>query len=569
MESQRPFLYLSLLFLGFLIYQAWVTDHAPKQPESETATAVHEGQQPKPAATASVDNGAAADLPQAATATDAPQASTPGQTSLGADAAKTVEVKTDVLDVIISTRGGNILSVRLPTYPVSVDQPDTPLQLLNPDLPYVAQSGLLHDKRPGADVSQRAPNHYAMFTTEQQTYRLGDKKNQLQVTLHWKSADGVKVDKIYTFHRGEFYIDVDYRITNDSQQVWIGRQYAQLRHGKVVKKRGIGGRRSYKGAAYYDGKFEKLPFNKMAKEPLSKTVTGGWVTMMQHYFLSAWMPRDASANNLLYSKVVPGAHGEEYIIGLRSDATTVEPGNQGMLSARLYAGPTKQDKLASLAPGLELTIDYGIFTIFSKPLFWLLSKIHSVIGNWGWSIILLTILIKGVFYKLSETSYRSMAKMRKVAPKMQALKERYGDDKQGHQKAMMDLYKKEKINPLGGCLPILIQIPVFIALYWVLIEAVELRQAPWIFWIKDLSVKDPYFVLPVIMGVSMFVQQKLNPPQPDPMMQKMMTAMPLVFTVFFAFFASGLVLYWVVNNLLSIAQQWYITNKLEKESLKT
>ncbi|HGG60454.1 MAG TPA: membrane protein insertase YidC [Gammaproteobacteria bacterium] len=564
MESQRPFLYLSLLFLGFLIWQAWVTDHAPTAPEPATQTAARQNGQSVPE---SADD-KAADLPQAANATDAPvSASTPQQNRVGATG-KTIEVKTDVLDVTITTRGGDVLSVRLPTYPVSVDQPDTPLRLLRPDLPYIAQSGLLHDKQPGSDVSHRAPNHYAIYSASQDHYALGD-KDRLEVVLHWRSADGVQVDKIYTFHRGEFYIDVDYRINNGSRQVWIGRQYAQLRHGETPAKSGFVGTSSYEGAAYYNGKFEKLPFKKMTEEPLKQTVNGGWVTMMQHYFLSAWMPRAGGGENLLYSKVVDGARGNEYIIGFRSDATTVAPGAQGTLSSRLYAGPTKQDKLASLAPGLELTIDYGIFTIFSKPLFWLLSKIHAFVGNWGWSIILLTILIKGVFYKLSETSYRSMAKMRKVAPKMQALKERYGDDKAGHQKAMMDLYKKEKINPLGGCLPILIQIPVFIALYWVLIEAVELRQAPWIFWIKDLSIKDPYFVLPVIMGVSMFVQQKLNPPQPDPMMQKMMTAMPLVFTVFFAFFASGLVLYWVVNNLLSIAQQWYITNKLEKESRKT
>jgi YidC/Oxa1 family membrane protein insertase len=290
--------------------------------------------------------------------------------------------------------------------------------------------------------------------------------------------------------------------------------------------------------------------------------------MMQHYFLSAWLPNDPKAENFLYSKVVTAGGAQEYLIGSRSSATTIPAGERGTLSSRFYAGPKLQNDLEKLAPGLELTVDYGILTIISKPLFWLLSTIHSVVGNWGWAIILLTILIKAVFYKLSEAGFRSMAKMKNVAPKLKSLKERYADDKQGYQQAMMDIYKKEKINPLGGCLPILIQIPVFISLYWVLLEAVELRQAPWMLWIKDLAIKDPFFILPLLMGISMFIQQKLNPPQPDPMMQKMLTAMPIVFTVFFAFFPAGLVLYWFVNNLLSITQQWFITRAIEQEAKK-
>ena len=558
MDSQRPFLYLALFFLGFLIWQQWTADHTPK-----SQPAVSTSQSASKTASDAVARDTGADIPSANTPSAA-QAPTAGTTST---AAPTVHVVTDVLDVTISTRGGDITTVKLPTYPVSVEQKDIPLVLFSADKPYIAQSGLLHDKT-GAGWDKRAPNHYAMFTAEQTNYTL-DGKEKVQVVMHWQSEDGVQVDKIFTFHKGEFHVDVDYQVQNASGSNWVGREYMQLRRGKPVSKGShLGGARSYFGAAYYDGKFHKLPLDKMAENPLKETVTGGWVTMMQHYFLSAWIPSSPESENLLYSKVVNGAKGQEYIIGLRSQAVTIPAGEKGMLHSRLYVGPTLQNKLASLAPGLELTIDYGIFTIFSKPLFWLLSKIHSLVGNWGWSIILLTVLVKGVFYKLSETSYRSMAKMKKVAPKIQALKDRFGDDKQAHQQAMMDLYKKEKINPLGGCLPILIQIPVFIALYWVLIEAVELRQAPWILWIKDLSVRDPLFILPVIMGVSMFIQQKLNPPQPDPMMQKMMMAMPFIFTVFFAFFSSGLVLYWVVNNMLSIAQQWYITRKLEKEGIK-
>jgi len=422
----------------------------------------------------------------------------------------------------------------------------------------------LHDKT-GINAASRAPNHYAIYENAQSSYELTD-QNELKVPLRWISEDGVAIEKVFTFRPGQFVIDVDYQIQNGSATDWVGRQYNQLRRGEITSESSMLAPTSYMGGAYYTGKFEKLKFDDMQEEPLNQTVTGGWVSMLQHYFVSAWIPSSAEQSSKLYSKVVSGTTGNEYILGMSSaDSNLIAAGQTGSFSSRLYAGPKLQDDMAKLIPGLELTIDYGIFTIFSKPLFWLLSHIHGLVGNWGWAIIFLTILIKVVFFKLSEASYRSMAKMRKVAPKIKSLKDRFGADKQGHQKAMMELYKKEKINPLGGCLPILIQIPVFIALYWVLIEAVELRQAPWALWIQDLSIKDPFFILPVIMGVSMFVQQKLNPPQPDPMMQKMMMAMPFVFTIFFAFFASGLVLYWVVNNLLSISQQWYITRSIENE----
>lgn len=284
--------------------------------------------------------------------------------------------------------------------------------------------------------------------------------------------------------------------------------------------------------------------------------------MIQHYFVSTWVPGEDEVN-ALYARAVPSDLGDEYLIGLHSESRQIAAGSSGEFSTRLWVGPKLQAELSEIAQGLELTADYGIFTFLSKPLFWLLDKIHAFVGNWGWSIVILTILIKLAFFKLSATSYRSMARMRKVAPKLQALKERYKDDKQRMNQALMDLYKKEKINPLGGCLPILVQIPVFIALYWVLLESVELRQAPWWLWVQDLSSRDPYFILPILMGVSMFVQYKLNPPPMDPVQQKIFMALPFVFTVFFAFFPAGLVLYWFTNNLFSIAQQWYITRKIE------
>ena len=298
----------------------------------------------------------------------------------------------------------------------------------------------------------------------------------------------------------------------------------------------------------------------MVEAKLDLDVKGGWIAMIQHYFLGAWIPL-ADISEHFFTNVLPGGR---YVIGKYSPAVSVEDGATHGFSSSLFVGPKLQDTLAEIAPGLELTVDYGWLTFLSQPLFWLLEKLHGIFGNWGWAIIFLTILIKLAFFKLSEASYKSMANMRRMTPRMQALKDRYGSDKQRLNQAMMELYKKEKINPLGGCLPIIVQIPVFIALYWVLLESVELRQAPFILWMDNLSAADPYFVLPLIMGVSMFVQQKLNPAPVDPMQAKIMMSLPVVFTIFFAFFPSGLVLYWVVNNLLSIAQQYYITRKIEQ-----
>ena len=562
MENQRSLLYIALAFTGFLLYQAWVTDHAPVPPpqaeDTNTAAKTEEATLPT----------SGDDIPQAGEGA-APPVEVP--TAEKKDIAPTIKVVTDVLEVEISTQGGDIVSVNLPTYPVSLEKKDTPFQLLHREpSTYIAQSGLLHEKQTDIDHLKRAPNHYAKFAAAQSEYKLEEGAEELKVPLAWETPEGIFVGKVFTFKRGKFLVDLDYQIENKSSSPWVGRQYNQIRHSAIDSDGGSMrmGARSFNGAAYYTEKYNKLAFSDMAEEPLKQEVTGGWVSMMEHYFLSAWLPNDPLSKNRLTSKVLSSNGAEEYLISMRSSPITIQAGESGELSSRFYAGPKLQNDLEKLAPGLELTVDYGILTIISKPLFWLLSTIHSAIGNWGWSIILLTILIKAVFFKLSAASYRSMAKMKSAAPKLKSLKERYGDDKQAYQKAMMDMYKKEKINPLGGCLPILIQIPVFISLYWVLLEAVELRQAPWMFWIKDLALKDPFFVLPLMMGITMFAQQKLNPPQPDPMMQKMLTMMPIVFTVFFAFFPAGLVLYWIVNNLLSIGQQWAITKGIEKEAKK-
>lgn len=550
MDNFRPVLYLFLLFTLFLVWQAWQRDYGP-QPVAPIA---HER--------AALDDAAAParDIPDApvSEARDAPQ--TP-LTSLEPERPR-IRVVTDVLDILIDPRGGDLVQADLPTYPVSLNTPDIPVRLLDERIRrYIAQSGLIHDRVPGTDSEGRAPSHHVMYSFERAEYRLNG-ADELTVPLTWTGPDGVQVIKTYTFRRGDFLIDVSHEVINDSQDPWIGRQYRQIRHG-TTPDRESWFLYTFTGGAYFDTRYEKISLEEMASKPIDQDVQGGWISLIQHYFLTAWIP-DESELNLFYSRGVGTPSRPEYIIGMRSEPLVINPGYADTFTTQFWVGPKLQDRLSEITHGLELTVDYGIFTFLAKPLFWLLKTIYSFVGNWGWAIIILTIMIKLVFYHLSAASYRSMAKMRAVHPKMMALKQRYADDKQRLNQAMMELYKKEKINPLGGCLPILVQIPVFIALYWTLLESVELRQAPWIFWIQDLSTRDPYFVLPLLMGISMIVQHKLNPPPMDPIQQKIMLALPIIFTVFFAFFPAGLVLYWFVNNLLSIGQQWMITRQIEK-----
>jgi len=407
-----------------------------------------------------------------------------------------------------------------------------------------------------------APNHEAQYSAERAEYSLEPGQDQLDVTLHWSHPSGVEVAKHFIFRRGSYLIEVRHEVTNRSGGPWTGRVYSQLQRTPPPKKSGTSFVYTFTGGAIYspEDKYDKLPLDKLSESKLDRDVTGGWISMIQHYFLAAWIP-PAEAAQHFYSNVLSG---DRYVLGMYSLPVTLADSESQTFVNRIFAGPKLQDALAQVAPGLELTVDYGWLTVVSQPLFWLLEKLHDLLGNWGWAIIFLTILIKLAFYKLSETSYKSMANMRRMTPRLQALKDRYGSDKQRLNQAMMELYKKEKINPLGGCLPVVVQIPVFIALYWVLLESVELRQAPFILWMNNLSAPDPYFVLPLVMGISMFIQQKLNPAPVDPMQAKIMMALPVVFTVFFSFFPSGLVLYWVVNNILSITQQWYITRKIEQ-----
>jgi YidC/Oxa1 family membrane protein insertase len=544
MDNPRLILFVALGFVLLLIWQQWQADYGPKSvPPTATSSSAEVTQAP-------------------AEATDVPEAGEPPSgeapaSEIAAPTGQTVEVLTDVLRVQIATQGGVLRQVELLKYPVSVDEPDVPIDLLQSagQEVFVAQSGLRSADSP-------APDHYASFAAEQLSYHLGADGDELVVPLTW-SDGGIEVTKTYRFRRGEYLVEMEQVLKNGSGEPWSGSQYRQLQRSRPLKKQRF--IYTYTGGVIYSEqtKYDKIKFDEMEDEPLRLELIGGWSAMIEHYFVGAWVPNQEETN-LFYSIVSRSASPRLYTLGMRSPARVVAPGESTVFASELFVGPKLQHRLEQIAPGLELTVDYGYLTVIAKPLYWILEWIHRFVGNWGWSIILLTILIKLAFYKLSETSYRSMAKMRNVQPRMQALRERYGDDKQRMNQALMELYKTEKINPLGGCLPILIQIPVFISLYWVLLESVEMRQAPFIFWIQDLSTKDPYYVLPVLMGITMFAQQKLNPAPIDPVQQKIMMSLPFVFTVFFAFFPAGLVLYWFVNNLLSIAQQWAITKRMEK-----
>ncbi len=559
MDTQRLLLVVALGLILFMIWDAWEKYQNPPPPQNQTLAG---NAAPRVEGVPAAGRGGVPEAPRARATAKPAAAPRIGVLQYG----DRIEVRTDVYHAVIDSFGGDLRIVDLLKYPVSVDEPDKPFRLMNDTLPhlFVAQSGFAK-RTPSADGSLvAAPTHATRYQVHQTRYVLPDGQDALDVDLVWVSPDGVRFTKRYTFRRGNYLIELREMVENPTSRRWHGFHYEQLQRSGETTKAGIGHTYTYTGGVIYDSqdKYQKIPFKKMAETPVNKTVTGGWVAMSQHYFLGAWIPpQDAHLN--FYSLSLPE---NRYILGIKHlEETVVAPGESRELVNRLFVGPKLQHLLEKVVPGLELTVDYGILTIIAKPIFWLLEKIHAIIGNWGWAIVILTMLLKLTFYKLSETSYKSMAHMRKMQPRLAALKERYGDDKQKLNQAMMELYKKEKINPLGGCLPILVQIPVFIALYWVLLESVELRQAPWILWIKDLSTRDPYFVLPLLMGATMFIQQKLNPAPVDPIQAKVMSFLPIVFTFFFLFFPSGLVLYWVVNNSLSIVQQWYITHKVIRD----
>jgi YidC/Oxa1 family membrane protein insertase len=551
MGNQRILLYFTLFFIIYMIWAQWQLDYGPK-PEPVVASQ----QDVNSVASDSADQVIPQAVPQA-TATDSSGQSIVNVSPEDETGGQRIRVVTDVLDIELDTRGGDVLRAVLRDYSVTADQPENKLVLLTDSVVnyQVAQSGLVSVNK------GTAPSHNVIYRHEQNEYRLAEGQDVIEVPLYWTDGNGVSVKKTLRFKRNDYVIDVDYQITAGEQD-WSGSDYMQITRSQPLDEHGNAFIYTYTGGVVYNDeiKYEKYDFDDIYEADLNLQLKDGWLAMIQHYFLAAWIP-ETGKNNLYYSRY--DRDNARYTLGARTSATTVPAGETGEIKSRLVIGPKLQYELESIAPGLDLTVDYGVLTIFAKPLFWLLNVFHEMFGNWGWAIIFLTITVKAVFYKLSEMSYKSMAKMRKVAPRIQKMKEQYGDDRQAMSKAMMDMYKREKINPMGGCLPILVQMPVFISLYWVLLESVEMRHAPFALWITNLTDKDPFFVLPVLMGVSMYVQQKLNPAPIDPIQQKVFQIMPFAFTIMFAFFPSGLVLYWVVNNILSIAQQYVITKKIE------
>ncbi len=536
MDNQRLILFIVFSFSLLLLWEAWQDKHAPAPAAPATAAAPVSGTAPTPSQ-----------------ALNAPVAA-PTQAGFVKGARAVVE--TDVLRAVIDAHGGDVRELKLQAYRESEDKnqvftlfEDTQTR------PYLAQSGL---------IGKNLPTHRSMFQLNPGTYRLAGGAALLEVPLVWTdAATGVRVEKTYVFKRGSYQIAVRTRVVNGGTQAIDLTPYYQLtRHGQAPRGESFF-LYTYTGPAFYTEarKFQKVAFTDIqeGKAEFEKTADNGWVGMIQHHFVSAWLP-EGSVKREYYTRALGDGL---YSAGVILAEGTLAPGQQKTFSVPLYAGPQTQTVLEKTAPGLELARDYGWLTPLAYPIFWSLEKIERIVGNWGWAIIVLTILIKLALYPLSAAGYKSMAKMKKLTPRLQQLKETYGDDRARLHQAMAEMYKTEKINPLGGCLPILIQIPVFIALYWVLLAAVEMRGAPWLGWITDLTAPDPWFILPVVMGITSILQVKLNPQPMDPMQAKIMMIMPVAFTVMFVFFPAGLVLYWVVNNILSIAQQWAINRQVE------
>lgn len=542
MDNRRLILLLVFSFSLIMLWDAWQRQSLPKAP---TAAAT-------PSSTAAAGPGVGAvptpTLPPAAAAAVPGAAPVPAEVAVVPGAA-TAKVRTDLYVVDISSQGGDITRLELVRHPETEDKSKHFVLFDNGGKHiYLAQSGV---------IGEGLPNHKTEWKLAAGEHVLKDGEQQLEVRLEATAANGSKVTKTYVFHRGSYQIEVRhegigagthayYQITRDGKPA--GGENNAMMMGVVT----------FTGPAVFTDaeKFQKVDFADILKNKakFAQKADNGWLAMVQHYFVAAWLPAPGTPREYYMRKVGEDLYSAGVILPVAAD---------GKSTISLYAGPQEQDKLEKIAPGLDLVVDYGWLTVIAAPLFWVLAAIYKLVGNWGWAIIGLTMLLKGLFFPLSAASYKSMAKMRVLTPKLMKLKETYGDDKQRLNQEMMALYKKEKVNPLGGCLPVLVQIPVFIALYWVLLGTVEMRNAPWLGWITDLSVKDPYFVLPLIMGATMFIQTKLNPTPPDPIQAKVMLYMPIVFTAMFLFFPAGLVLYWTVNNILSIAQQWQITRLVE------
>ncbi len=555
---------MAFVMISFLIWEAWQIDYGPKPVQpiiSETPTVSDpSGDLPVTADNQIVDDG---------------ENSAEGVPLKTIPTGKIITIKTDVLALELDTKGGTLLNLDLLQYPLEKKntvvqkiwdtigmeaQPvDTsPVRLFDgsKEKLFLAQSGLI-----ASAGSAGAPDHHENFTSEQDAYEMHLGEDTLNVPVTWTNNQGLTVTKNYEFTRGSYNIKVTQTISNQSGQSWVGRQYNQLLRVPYTDKKDNNFIRTFAGGVIYtqEERYQKIEFEDMAEENLAVETQGGWTAMSQHYFASAWVP-PADQINSFYTKELSDWR---YVIGSYSPAVSVADNSQHSFHSQLFAGPKIQPEMEKIAEGLELTVDYSFLTVVAKPIYWLLNKFHTLIENWGVAILCVTFCIKLLFFPLSQASYRSMAKMRKIQPKLKALQEKYKDDRQRFNTEMMAMYKREQVNPLGGCLPIMVQIPVFISLYWVLVETVELRQTEFALWIQDLSAQDPFFILPLLMGLTMKIQQSLNPPPIDPLQAKVMKMFPIVFTVFFLFFPSGLVLYWVCNNTLSILQQWYITRQIE------
>jgi len=575
MDIQRNLLIVALVLVSGMLLTEWVkfrdthADQAATAEAAAIAAAAPATSSTTAVPSAAATGNAAADIPSlqvTGESTEAPAA---------VNAQQAITVRTDSLLLDISLLGGDITSVALPRHLASLDRRDQPFQLLeqNAKRYYIAMSGLIGAN--GTDTPAGRP----LFSASASSYEMQPGQDELVVDLRYATSDGVDITKRFTFQRGEYVIDVEYLVANNGDRPWQAALFGQLKRDNRPDPGAVGGALGIKPFIGFatrtkDEPYQKFTFEDIAEKAYEGANRGGWIALVQHYFISAWIPSADAQNTFSMLKTAAG----DNIARFTSPELQVAPGASGSIAAQFYAGPKDQYRLHEIAPGLDLTVDYGWLWWIAQPLFALLfffatGRLHvggwvldlgAGIGNWGWAIVLLTLLVKAAFFHLAATSYKSMAKMRKLQPKMLELRERYGEDRQKLSQETMDLYRKEKVNPLGGCLPILIQMPVFLALYWVLLESVELRHAPFMLWIRDLSAMDPYFVLPLLMGASMYYQQKLNPPPPDPMQAKVFQFMPIIFTVFFLFFPAGLVLYWLVNNVLSMTQQWVITRQIEK-----
>ncbi|MEY4592477.1 MAG: preprotein translocase subunit [Pseudomonadota bacterium] len=533
MDNRRLILLVIFSFSLFMLWDAWQRFTHPEQLAQQAAQA----------------NSV---TPQASTSLRAGQTIAEAKSAEQVEKAQFVTVETDLYNAEISTQGGDLTRLVLKKYR-SEDKSQN-LELLGEHHRYVAQSGLI-----GEDL----PNHKAFFKASQTAISLPDGTQSIELRLSTKTPSGLQATKVYTFKRNSYVMDVKWEIQNNSTQAITPNAYFQIQRDTANPEGESKMVSTFTGPAIFTdaAKYQKVSFSDVVdnKAKFAKTASDGWVAMVQHHFVTAWAPQVSVEREFFMRKLDKDLITAGIILPFQKLAT----GEKAEVSVPLYVGPQEQSALKALAPGLELVVDYGWLTIVAAPIFWALEWIHKVVGNWGWSIVVLTIAIKLIFFPLSAASYKSMAKMKAVAPRLQHIKEHFGDDKQRLNQEMMKLYQTEKINPLGGCLPVLVQIPVFIALYWVLLGAVEMREAPWAFWIHDLGSADPYYILPVIMMATMLLQTRLNPTPPDPVQAKVMMAMPLIFGVMFFFFPSGLVLYWVVNNILSIAQQWQINKMIE------